>query len=445
MDSEIFEKLPPTKLFFRCAIPSMITMAFGALYQIADGLFVGRFIGGDALAAVNLIMPIIMIVFGFANLIATGASARISILLGEKRREDASQVFTFTLKVIFLLSCILGVLGFIFAEPFVRFLAPGASEQAIEYGITYTRVYSAFAPLMLIYHATDNYLRVCGKEKASMWLSIATQAFNIVLDVILIVFLGQGVWAAAFTSCLAMALGSAITLFMFRKKRMDLYYIKGKIKRSVFFRILANGSSEFFSSISMSIMSIVFNFFLLKYGGTTAVAAFSVIMYVDSIVGMLVFGMTDSLQPAISYCYGAGLADKVKTIFRRVIFGAIVLSTASLLFMMFLGQYVAPLFVKPEDTELLAVSIIGMKLFSLSYLFGWVDMCFSSYFTALERSARSMLVSFFGTLVFPIVALFIMTPFLELNGVWLSALASCTASAVFTVILYLTLKVERSH
>lgn len=390
-------------------------------------------------------MPIIMIVFGFANLIATGASARISILLGEKRREDASQVFTFTLKVIFLLSCILGVLGFIFAEPFVRFLAPGASEQAIEYGITYTRVYSAFAPLMLIYHATDNYLRVCGKEKASMWLSIATQAFNIVLDVILIVFLGQGVWAAAFTSCLAMALGSAITLFMFRKKRMDLYYIKGKIKRSVFFRILANGSSEFFSSISMSIMSIVFNFFLLKYGGTTAVAAFSVIMYVDSIVGMLVFGMTDSLQPAISYCYGAGLADKVKTIFRRVIFGAIVLSTASLLFMMFLGQYVAPLFVKPEDTELLAVSIIGMKLFSLSYLFGWVDMCFSSYFTALERSARSMLVSFFGTLVFPIVALFIMTPFLELNGVWLSALASCTASAVFTVILYLTLKVERSH
>ena len=103
MDSEIFEKLPPTKLFFRCAIPSMITMAFGALYQIADGLFVGRFIGGDALAAVNLIMPIIMIVFGFANLIATGASVRISVLLGDKNREEASRVFTYTLKLIFLM------------------------------------------------------------------------------------------------------------------------------------------------------------------------------------------------------------------------------------------------------------------------------------------------------------------------------------------------------
>lgn len=447
MDSEIFEKLPPTKLFFRCAIPSMITMAFGALYQIADGLFVGRFIGGDALAAVNLIMPIIMIVFGFANLIATGASVRISVLLGEKNREVASRVFTFTLKSIFLISCLLSVLGLLFAEAFVRFLAPGATEQAIQYGITYTHVYAAFAPLMLIYHATDNYLRVCGKEKVSMWMSIGMQAFNIVLDIILIVFLGQGVWAAAFTSCLAMALGSVITLCMFRKKRMDLYYTKGGIKRGVFLRILANGSSEFFSSISMSVMSIVFNFFLLKYGGTTAVAAFSVIMYVDSIIGMLVFGMSDSLQPAISYCYGAGLMHKVKAIFRRVILGAIVLSAASLLYMMFLGQYVAPLFVKPEDTVLLSVSIIGMKLFSLSYLTGWVDMCFSSYFTALECPTYSMLTSFFGTLVFPIGALFALTPFLELNGVWLSSLASCSASAVFTVILYITLKPEkrRSH
>jgi len=418
----------------------MITMAFGALYQIADGLFVGRFIGEDALAAVNLIMPIIMIVFGFANLIATGASVRISVLLGEKNREEASQVFTFTLKVIFLISCVVGAIGFLFAEPFVRFLAPGATEQAIEYGITYTRVYAAFAPLMLIFHATDNYLRVCGKEKLSMWLGIGTQAFNIVLDVILIVFLGQGVWAAAFTSCLAMALGSIITLILFSKKQMDLYYTKGKVKKEVFFRILANGSSEFFSSISMSVMSIVYNFFLLKYGGTTGLAAFSVVMYVDSIIGMLVFGMTDAQQPAISYCYGAGLQDRVKAMFRRIILGAVVLSASSLLFMMFLGQYVAPLFVKPKDTELLAVSIIGMKLFSLSYLTGWVDMCFSSLFTALERPVRSLLTSFFGTLVFPIGFLFILTPVWKLSGVWVTSFFASTASAILTVIFALTMK-----
>ena len=445
MNSDVFEKLPPTKLFFRCAVPSMVTMAFSALYQVADGLFVGRFIGENALAAINLIMPIIMIVFGFSNLIATGASVRIAILLGEKNRKEASQIFSFTLKIIFLMSCIIGIIGFIFAEPFVRFIAPGASEQAIKHGITYSRVYATFAPLVLINHATDNYLRVCGKEKLSMLLSISTQVFNILLDVILIVFLGQGVWAAAFTSCLAMALGSIISLILFRKNRMDLYYTKGGIKKGVFVRILGNGSSEFFSNISMSIMSIVFNLFLLKYGGTTGVAAFSVIMYVDSIVGMLVFGMADSLQPAISYCYGAKLINKVKAIFKRIIIGTVVLSFASLFFMMFLGQYVAPLFVKPEDTNLLAVSIIGMKLFSLSYLTGWVDMCFSSYFTAIERPIRSLLTSFFGTLVFPIVALFVLTPHLKLNGVWLSALVSCSVSAIFTIALYITLKINKKE
>ena len=440
MDSEIFEKLPPTKLFFRCAVPSMITMAFGALYQIADGLFVGRFIGQDALAAVNLIMPLIMMVFAFANMVATGASVRISVLLGEKKQEEASRVFSFSLKFIFLMSCVIGAAGFVFAEGFVRFLAPGATEQAIQYGITYTRMYAVFSPLLPIYFATDNYLRVCGKEKLSMWLGIATQALNIVLDVVLIAFLGQGVWAAAFTSCVAMALGSVVTLLLFRGKRMDLYYTKGNLSGKIFLRVLANGSSEFFSNISMSVMSIAYNFFLLKYGGTIAVAAFSVIMYVDSIIGMLVFGMCDALQPAISYCYGAGLMDKVKAIFRRIVMGAVVLSTASLLFMFFVGQFVAPLFVKPEDTELLKVSIIGMMLFSLSYLTGWVDMCFSSYFTALERPGRSLLTSFFGTLVFPIGFLFVLTPFWGLTGVWVNPVISCTASAIATCILYATMK-----
>ena len=440
MDSEIFEKLPPTKLFFRCAIPSMVTMAFGALYQIADGLFVGRFIGQDALAAVNLIMPLIMMVFAFSNMVATGASVRISMLLGEKKREDASKVFSFSLKFIFLMSCVIGVAGFVFAEGFVRFLAPGASEQAIQYGITYIRIYGIFSPLLPIYFATDNYLRVCGKEQLSMWLGIATQALNIILDVILIAFLGQGVWAAAFTSCVAMTLGSVITLLLFRGKRMDLYYTKENLSGKSFLQILANGSSEFFSNISMSVMSVVYNFFLLKYGGTIAVAAFSVIMYVDSIIGMLVFGMCDALQPAISYCYGAGLMGKVRAIFKRIVLGAVVLSTASLLFMMFMGQFVAPLFVKPEDTELLKVSIIGMKLFSLSYLTGWVDMCFSSYFTALERPGRSLLTAFFGTLVFPIGFLFVLTPFWGLEGVWLNPVISCTASAVATLILFMTMK-----
>lgn len=175
MDCEVFVKLPPTKLFFRCAVPSMITMVFGALYQIADGLFVGRFIGEDALAAVNLVMPFIMMTFAFSNMIAVGASVRISMLLGEKNREEASRVFSFTIKTILLLSCAIGAAGLIFAEPFVRLLSPGAAQQAIDYGVIYVGMYCMFSPLVPVFYATDNFLRVCGKEKLSMWLGIGSQ------------------------------------------------------------------------------------------------------------------------------------------------------------------------------------------------------------------------------------------------------------------------------
>ena len=127
MNSEIFIKMPPTKLFFRCAVPAVITSVFGALYSVADGIFVGRFIGEDALAAINLITPVIMIVEAISNMIANGASVNISMLLGSKKNEEASGVFSFSVKFIILFSCVISVLGFFFARPFVTMLSPGAS------------------------------------------------------------------------------------------------------------------------------------------------------------------------------------------------------------------------------------------------------------------------------------------------------------------------------
>ena len=444
MDSEIFEKLPPTKLFFRCAVPAVITSVFGALYSVVDGIFVGKYLGEDALAAVNLIMPIIMIVEAISNMIATGASVNISVLLGQHKREEASKVFSFSVKFILIFSCGIGILGFFFARPFVSFISPGASENAITLSTEYLRVYSLFAPLIPIYFATDNYLRVCGKQKLSMIINVTTQISNVIFDFILIAVLHQGVRAAAVASCISIAAGSGVSLFLFRGKRMDVYYTKENIPVSQFFGIVANGSSEFFSSIATSIMSVVMNLFLLKYGGTTAVAAFSIVMYVDSIIGMMNFGICDSLQPAISYCYGAGTLYRLKAIFKRIIIATVAVSVVSFLFMIFVGPHAAKLFIKESDKELLRVSIIAIKLFSFSYLVGWIDMCFSSLFTALERPVRSLLVSLFGTLIFPIAFLFLLTSICGLNGVWLMANAAALASAVLTLILAKTLSAEIS-
>ena len=442
MGSEMFKELEPTKLLFHCAVPAAVTSVFGALYSIADGFFVGRFIGGDALAAVNLIMPIVMIAEALSNMVATGASVNISMLLGAGRREEASRVFSFSLLLIVASSCVIGALGLAFARPFVELVAPGANTEAIRYGIEYLTVHSAFAPLVLIYFATDNYLRVCGKQKTCMVVNIATQVVNIAATFVLVVLLHQGVTAAALASCGSIAIGSIATILMFRKKRLDVYYTKPRVQSMRFLRIVANGASEFFSSIAVSVMSVVFNLFLLRFGGTTAVAAFAIVMYVDQVVGMLNFGISDSMQPAISHCYGAGLIDRTKALFKRVAAASAITSAMAFTLMLFVGPSLATVFVKPGDEALLAMSGTAIRVFSFSYLVGWVDSSFSSFFTALDRPARSMVAAAFGTLVFPIASLFLLTPLLGLNGIWLTAPVSAFASAALALALAKTMKLD---
>lgn len=440
--ASIFASLPPTRLFVRCAVPAAVTSVFGALYSVADGIFVGRFLGEDALAAVNLMMPVILIVEALSNMVATGASVNISLLLGRGDREGASRFFSFAVKLIIAFSCLVGLLGILFTRQFVAFMAPGASEEAISLAVEYLTVYSVFAPLVPVYFATDNFLRVCGKQRFGMVVGIATQTANVAMDFVLIVLLHQGVMAAAISSCLAIAVGSFVTLLAFRGKRLDIYYTGGALTARQLGRIVANGASEFFSSIATSIMGIVMNLFLLHYGGTQAVAAFSIVMYVDSVIGMLAFGVCDALQPALSYCYGAGAFDRLRAIFKRVLVATVAIAVGSFLFMLIAGPYAAAIFVKPGDEALLHLSVVAVRLFSFSYLVGWIDLCFSSYFTALDRPARSLAVSLAGTLVFPIAFLLLLASQFGLNGVWLSSTAAATASGLLTLALAKTLKLE---
>lgn len=441
MNSEIFVKSSPTKLFFQCSIPAVITSVFGALYSIVDGIFVGKYLGENALAAVNLIMPTIMIVEAISNMIATGASVQMSILLGQNKREQASSVFSFSVFFILCFSCLVGILGFWFAKPFLMLLSPGANKQVLAFGIDYLQIYAVFAPLVPIFFAMDNYLRVCGKQQLSMGLNIISQIGNVVLDFILIAVLHQGVKAAAVASCIFIAAGSVISLLLFRGRRMDVFYTKKVISFKQFSQIIVNGMSEFFSSISASVTSIILNLFLLHYGGTTAVAAFSVVMYADSLIGMMSFGICDSLQPAISYCYGAKLYDRMKEIWKRILSAMVLLSILSFLFLFFIGPYTTKLFVQKNDIELLKTSITAIKLFSFSYLVGWIDTCFSSLFTALECPIRSLLISLFGTLLFPILFVTLLTAIYGLNGIWLTETVAAIASGIITLIMAKTLKI----
>ncbi len=416
-DSLIFETLHPTKLFFRCAIPAMLSMVFSALYVIVDGIFVGRFIGENALAAINLAMPLVNISFAISDMIAVGSSVKIAIFLGEKNRNMANRIFSFSVKITFIVAILTGIIFVTFSKSV--FVLMGASGEALDYASEYMCVYAIFSPVTMIYFAVDNYLRICNRQKYSMILNISTALLNIVLDYLLIVVYDYKILGAAFASCISMGIGSILAIIPFLKGKLELCFVKGAIPVKQFLHMIANGASEFFSNIAGSVMALILNIVLMKLGGTTAVAAMSIIMYVGSIMSMVIFGMTDSMQPSISYCYGASLKKRLIDLEKRVLIFASVLSLLAFLFLRYTGQIIVPFFVKPGDIDLLNLSIHAMRLYAFSYLVSWVYLSLSGYLTAMGKAAMSFVTSICGTLVFPLVCLALLVPFKGIDGVCL--------------------------
>lgn len=441
---QLFGQTPITKLFFKCAIPSVISMAASSLYIIADGIFVGRFIGAGALAAINLVMPIIMISFALADMVAVGSSVQIAIRLGEQNDKKASLIFTFALKMILAISVAVGLFSWFFAPALVSLL--GAEGEVASMAVTYMRVYALFAPFIMSFFAIDNFLRICGKVHYSMGINIFTAASNIFLDWLFIVEFRWGIGSAALASCLCLAMGNIICLYPFIRKKMVLKFTKGNISLAQMGNIIANGSSEFFSNISSSICMVLFNVVLMRLSGYMAVAAFSIVMYIDSVVKSILYGMSDSVQPAISYNYGARRGDRAFSLEKRAQLGGFLISAAVMLWMLTQGDLMISLFSEKGDTELLVMSTRAMKLFSFSYLVSWCGIISGSFFTALNRPLASLAVSFSQTLIFPGIFLFILPSFLGLDGVWLTSLFSGACTLCLTVFLmYFVIKSYRKE
>ena len=411
----------------------MVGMGFSAVYSVIDGIFVGHYIGQEALAAVNLVMPMVMIIAAVADMIATGSSVRISILLGQDKKEEASRVFSVCLAFITVISTLFGLLGFFLAEPLIRLM--GAKGLTAEYAVQYLRVFSLFMPLCSIYFSTDNYLRDCGKVRLSMVINIVCSVLNIVLDALFIVVWHKGLWAAALASCISMTVGAVWSLTPFSAKKLPLKLTKGRISVNQMLTIIANGSSEFFVSMAGSLFAIIINIVLLKLGGSTAVAAVSIVEYIASLTGMVIYSMSDALQPAISYCFGAGLLPRMRKMQRVVMSAAAILSLFAMLFLLFGGKLLLPLFVKDGDVALYDMSLRAMRFYALSYLVSWVEMTLAGYLTALEKPWHSLAISLLGTFVFPLVFLAILVPLWQLDGVWVLNFVSSVFSAVVAVVI----------
>lgn len=431
MEHKMFATLSPLKLFFQCALPSMAGMAVSSLYMVADGIFVGKFIGAGALAAINLVMPVIMISFALADMVAVGSSVQISIRLGQGKEKEACSVFSFSALFIVAISCLVGLAGYFGGAWAVRLM--GAGADVLDAAVEYMRVYAVFAPFIMIFFALDNYLRVCGKTIYSMGMNIFIALSNLFLDWLFIVHFRMGVSSAALASCISLTVGTLIGLLPFFGRKLVLRFVTPRIPWHILRNIIGNGSSEFFSNISASVFMVIMNTVLLKLSGSMAVAAFSIVMYIDSFVSSMLFGMVDALQPAISYNYGADKYGRMFGLEKVLMTAGAVISISAMIFMLTGGHLIIPLFMEGNQPELLAMSSRAMRLFSFSYLVNWIGTAASSFFTAMNRPVISLAISSGQTFIFPLASLLVLPAFLGIDGVWLTSLSAEIMTALLAV------------
>ena len=345
---KLFAHTSPGKIFLLAAIPGAVSMLASSLYQTLDGMFVGQGLGSTAFAAINLAMPFVIINFAVADLIGVGSSVPISISLGQGRRDDADQIFSSSVLMIIAASTVLGALMFLLAPALMTLM--GAEGDFHRLATQYLRVYAAFSPVTTLVFATDNYMRICGKTQSSMWLNIFMSCCSATLEFLFIIVLGGGVWAAALGTCLSMAISLAIAIMPFILGRRNLRFVRPRITLAMVRRILANGTPNFLNNIAGRLTSIVMNMMLVRMGGQDAVSVYGTLMYADGLVQPVMYGMVDSLQPAIGYNWGAGKKSRVRAIEKCAIAAAVSVCAISFLVIHGIPELVVRIFVDESQT-----------------------------------------------------------------------------------------------
>ena len=385
--NHFFATARPTRLFFMVALPGMVSMLAMTIYSIIEGAFIGHLLGEAAFAAVNLAMPFVMINFSLADLVGVGSSVPISIALGRGDSARANNFFSCSLVLIFSASVFMGILLF-FASPYLVSLM-GAEGELADLAVKYVRVYALLGPVTTIVFAMDNYLRICGFVKISMGLNIFMSLLTIGLLSLFLGLCGMNVEGSALATSISMSFCAVLALIPFFLKKTVLSFTRPRLTVTMLREIAACGSPVFLNNIAGRVASIIMNSALLRVGGVaygqTAVAAYSVLMYASDIIQPMLYGMSDSLQPAIGYNWGAKSLDRVRDITKCSFIACGVVSVIGTVFMYFFSAPIASVFVKAEDTALMEMAVHAMKIFCIAYLFRWFGFAVQGFYSAIER------------------------------------------------------------
>lgn len=422
----------------RFTLPSIIMVVFTSIYSIVDGFFVSNFVGKTAFAAVNFAMPLLMILGCVGFMFGTGGSALISKFLGEGKSEKANETFSFVVYVAAASGTLLAVLGEIFVSPILSLM--GAEGELLEQATLYSRIYLIGLPFYVLQFEFQCLFVTAEKPKIGLFVTLASGFANMILDAVLVMVFEWKVAGAAVATVVSMLVGGIIPLFYFGRKNRSLLKLTGcGFDKSVLFKTCTNGSSEFLSNVSTSLVSMLYNLQLMKYAGEDGVSAYGVLMYVAMIFQAIFIGYSVGAAPVVGYNFGAQNKEELRNVLRRSL---VIIGIAA--FLMFgtgelLSRPLAMLFVG-YDAALMEMTDHAFRIFSFSFLMCGFTIYTSSFFTALNDGLISALVSILRTLVFQVICVIVFPLIWKLDGIWISIVAAEVMAIVFSFVF---LKIKR--
>lgn len=431
------------KKIFRFALPSIVMMVFTSIYGVVDGTFVSNFVGKTPFAAVNLVWPFLMILGAFGFMIGTGGSALVAKTLGENKKEDANRYFTMLITLVVILGVLLTIIGLIVLRPLSSAL--GASGQMLEDCVTYGRTLMIFNTAFMLQSVFQSLFITAEKPRLGLIMTVAAGLTNMVLDALFIAVFKWGLVGAALASGLSQCIGGILPLIYFLSSKNDtpLKFVKTKMEGKVLLKACANGASELMTTVSSSLVSMLYNFQLMRLAGQNGIAAYGAVMYVEFAFIAVFIGYSIGTAPIVSYHYGSENHNEVKNMLQKSFKIMSVLGITMMVLAQILASPLAKVFVG-YDKQLFDMTVHGFRLFSFYFILAGINIYASSFFTALNNGMISAIISFSRTLGFETLAVIILPIFLQLDGVWL-AITVAEICAFVISISFLIAKKEKYH
>ncbi len=397
-------------------LPSIAMMVFTSIYGVVDGYFVSNYAGKTDFAAINLIMPFLMVLGGFGFMFGTGGSALVGMVLGQGKKEQANRYFSMIVETTLITGVIISVIGILFLRKVALLL--GATDAMIGSCVTYGRILLVFNAVFMLQNLFQSFLITAERPQFGFYVTVASGVTNMILDWLLVGVLHYGVGGAAAATVISQCVGGIIPLIYFISPNHSLLRLRPSVPdfRAIG-RACTNGASELMNNISSSIVGMAYNMQLLKYAGENGVAAYGVMMYVNFIFVAMFVGYSVGTAPIISYHYGAGNTDELKNMKKRSFLIMGIAGICMTLIAQLIAPYLAKIYVG-YDAELLAMTTHAFRIFTLAFLLCGVNIFTSSFFTALNNGAISAAVSFLRTLIFELAAVFILPLIFDINGIW---------------------------